>query len=176
MKKLFMLGLVLLFMFGASFNNIASDQNNVEKLIEIMKSGKINLWRGENEKVLYIYENTGKHNHFKTTYKKHYVTLKKDVDNNEWLVISLRDYEDYYTIHDARGFILVILVDYDNDGKVDVWRKNYIIALDVYHILKPFYPPGYINQDWFKMSREEAQKIFDKELNYILESIDKAKS
>ena len=176
MKKLFMLGLMLIFMFGASFSNIASDQNNVEKLIEIIKSGKVNLWVDRNEKVLYIYENTGKHDHFETTYKKHYVTLKKGADNSEWLVIGLRDYQDYYTIHNARGFILVILVDYNNDGKIDTWRKDYIIALDAYHILSPFYPPGYINKDWFKMSREEAQKIFDKELNYILENIDKAKS
>jgi len=176
MKKLFMLGVMLIFILAAASNNIASDQNNVEKLIEVIKSGEVNLWRDGNEKVLYIYENTGKHNHFETTYKKHFATLRKGADNSEWLMVGLRDYQDYYTIHNARGFILVVLVDYNNDGKVDNWRKDYMIALDDYHILKPFYPPGYLNKDWFKMPREEAQKIFDKELNYILENVDKAKS
>ena len=40
MKKLFMLGLMLIFILGVTSNNIASGQNNVEKLIGVIKSGE----------------------------------------------------------------------------------------------------------------------------------------
>ena len=171
MKKLLIVGLFLLVMLSIG----ASSQNNVEKLMGIIKSGEIELWRdGCNEKVLRIYENTGKHNHFQTTYKEHFAIVER-IGDDDRLTLNIRDYQDYYTIHDARGFILIILIDYNKDGKVDDWRKDYVILLDEYHVLQPFYPPNYLNKNWFKMTRVEAQSMFDQELGYILENIDKAK-
>jgi hypothetical protein len=175
MKKLWMLGLVLIFAFGITFISGASDQNKVEKLMSTIKSGEVNLWNDVGDKVVYIYENTGQHNHFETKYKKHYAIINKSPSGNECLTLIVRDYQNYYQSHDSRGFILIALVDYNKDGEVDDWRKDYVILLDEATILIPNYPPGYLNQEWFKLTQEEAQKIFDEELNYILENIDKAK-
>ena len=168
-------GLVLIFGFGIIFSSGAVDQNKVEKLISTIKLGKVNLWNDVGNKVVHIYENTGAHALFETTYKKHYAIIERAPNGAEYLELIVRDYQDYYTTHDARGFILIILVDYNKDGKVDAWRKDYVILQDESTILMPRYPSGYLNQDWFKLTQEEAQKIFDEELNYILENIDKAK-
>jgi len=175
MKKLLMLGLVLVFAFGITFISGASDQNKVEKLMSTIKSGEVNLWNDVGNKVIRIHENTGNHDHFKTTYKRHYAIIDRGPSGDECLTIVVRDYQEYYTSHDARGFILIALVDYDKDGKVDDWRKDYVILLDESTILIPRYPEGYLNQDWFKLTQEEVQKIFDAELDYILDNIDKAK-
>ena len=177
MKKLLMLGLALVFAFGINFSSTASDKNKVDDLVGLIKSGEVKLWvNEETRKIMYVYENTGQHDHFETTFKKHFVVVEKHPVGFEMLTIMVRDYQDYYTIHEAQGFILVILVDYNKDGIVDDWRKEYLILLDKSFFLVPNYPPGYLNQNWFKMSREEAQKIYDKELNYMLENADKAKS
>ena len=175
MKKLFIFGLALLVAFGISFS-IAADKNKVDELVSIMKSGKVNLWNDVGNKVIHIYENTGQHDYFETTYKKHYAIIERAPRGNEHLTLIVRDYQNYYQSHDARGFILVILVDYNKDGKVDDWRKNYVILIDESTILTPNYPPGYLNTGWFKLTQEEAQKIYDDELNFMLENIDKAKS
>jgi hypothetical protein len=176
MKKLLMLGLALVFMLGIGFSSIAADRSDVEKLVSLIKSGEIKLWTDTPEmKVMHVYENTGKHSNFETTFKRHFAVLEGSGVLESFTII-LRDYQDYYTIHDAQGFILVILVDYNKDGVVDVWRKDYMILLDKSYFLTPFYPPGYINHDWFKMSREEAQQIYDAELKYMLENTDKANS
>ena len=175
MKKLFMLGLVLVFAFGITFSSNAADQNKVEKLILIMKSGEVNLWDNSvGNIVLYLYENTGQHDSFETTYKKHFAIINKGPDGADFLTIVVRDYQDYYTMHDACGFIMVTMADFNNDGRVDKWHQNYVILLDKHFILSPFYPPGYLNQDWSKCTPEKAQKIFDEELNYILKNTNKA--
>lgn len=171
-----MLGLALVFAFGIGINSIAADKNDVQKLMSLMKSGEVNLWANQKSKVLHIYENTGPHDYFETTFKKHYAVIERHPAGFEMFTIIVRDYKDFYTTHDAQGFILVILVDFNRDGVVDKWRKDYVILLDGSMILMPHYPPGYINQDWYKMNREEAQKIFDEELNYMLENTDKAKA
>ena len=41
--------------------------------------------------------------------------------------------------------------------------------------LPVFVDQVYLNQDWFEMSKEEAQKMYDKELNFMLDNADKAK-
>lgn len=176
MKKLLMLGLALMFAFGISLS-IAANKNKVDELVSIMKAGKVNLWATDGTtRVMHIYENTGQHDHFETTFKKHYAVVERHPAGFEMFSLIVRDYQDFYTIHEAQGFILVILVDYDKDGIVDDWRKDYLILLDKSYFLIPNYPPGIINYDWFKMSREEAQKIYDDELNFMLENSDKAKS
>lgn len=175
MKKLLLLGLALVFAFGIGINSIAADSNDVQKLMSLMKSGEVKLWgNSDRAKVMHIYENTGNHNNFETTFKKHYALIEKH-PGGETFKLIVRDYQNYYTIHDARGFILIILADYDRDGKVDQWRKDYVILLDDHFILIPHYPSGLINTDWYKMSREEAQKIFDEELKYMLEHKNEAK-
>jgi len=177
MKKLLMLGLALIFAFGINFSGIAADKSKVDELVDIMKSGEINLWSvSGNTRVMHVYENTGLHDSFETTFKKHYAIIERHPAGFEMFTIVVRDYQDYYTIHDAQGFIVVILADYNKDGKVDAWRKDYMILLDKDYFLIPSYPPGYLNMDWFKMSEEEAQKIYDEELNYMLENTDKAKA
>jgi hypothetical protein len=176
MKKLLMLGVALVFMFGIGFSSIAADKNKVNELVNMIQSGKVNLWADDGvKKVMHVYENTGQHDKFETTFKKHYAIVDKHPAGFGYLTLIVRDYQDYYTIHDAQGFILVILVDYNKDGIVDDWRKDYLILLDGDYFLIPNYPPGYLNHDWFKMSREEAQKIFDEELNFMLNNADKAK-
>lgn len=176
MKKLLILGLVLIVMFGIGINNVTADKNKSDKLIGIIESGEVNLWADDGvKKVMYVYENTGQHDKFETTFKKHYVIVDKHPAGFGYLTLIVRDYQDYYTIHEAQGFILVVLVDYNKDGKVDDWYKDYLILLDGNYFLVPSYPPGYLNQGWFKMSKEEAQKMYDKELNFMLDNTDKAK-
>ena len=170
-----MLGLALVLSFGISFSSVAADKSKVDELIGLMKSGKINLWSNSgNTKVMHIYENTGLHDNFETTFKRHFAILEGYSEDEECITLVIRDYQDYYTIHDAQGFILYILVDLDKDGVVDRWRKDNRIVLDNTYFLDPRYPPGLINYDWFNLSREEAQKLYDKELKYMLENADKA--
>jgi len=176
MKKLLMLVLALAVAFGISFSSTASDKNKADELVGLIKSGEVKLWNDTpGSKVMYIYENTGAHDHFETTFKKHYAIVERHPAGFEMFTIVVRNYQDYYTIHDAQGFILYVLVDYNKDGIVDKWRKDYLILLDKSYFLVPNYPPGLINYDWFEMSKEEAQKIYDAELNYMLENVDKAK-
>jgi len=171
MKKLLMLGLVLVFIFSMISISHGADAKDVNKLINLMKSGEVKLWNKTYPLVVCIHENTGLHDHFLTLYKRHYALLKKEVG----LTLLMRDYKEYGTL-DARGFVLWVMVDDNRDGIVDKWHKEYIIIINEGDVLNPRYPEGYLNLDWLKMTREEAQKLFDAELKYILENIDKAKA
>ena len=166
-----MLGLALIFAFGISFSSNAADKNDVTKLINLMKSGEVKLWNKTNPLVICIHENTGFHDHFPALYKKHYALLK----TGGHFVLIVRDYMEYGTC-DARGFVLWIMGDDNKDGIVDIWDKDFIIFVNGSYILNPRYPEGYRNSDWFKTTREEAQKMFDAELKYILENVDKAEA
>jgi len=159
MKKIIICGLVLSFLFFIGFTGTsrAADPSDVSKIVKILSSIE--------SKQLVIHENTGAHDHFPTTWKKHYALLY----GQDFFQLVVRDYKSYYTVHDACGFTIILLDDINRDGKVDQWVKHYYIKLDNRYILSPHYPPGYLNKDWSKMTREEAQKVYDEELKYIIE-------
>jgi len=169
MKKIIICSLVLSFLFLIGFTGTsrATDTSDVSKAIEILSKSV--------SKQLSIHENTGKHDHFPTTWKMHYAMLIEGSFPGGVFQLIVRDYRSYYTVHDACGFTIIILVDYNKDGKVDEWTKAYYIKLDNRYILSPPYPPGYLNKDWNKMTQEEAQKVYDEELKYFIENSGLAK-
>ena len=167
MKKYIIGLLALVFTLGV-FSVNAADTKDVQKLMNMMKSGEINMWN-TNPPVVCIHENTGMHDNFPTKYKEHYALI----ENGKFLSLIMRDYTEFYSL-DARGFVMFAAVDFNCDVIVDRWAKHYVILVNGNYILSPKYPNGYLNNDWNKMTKAEAQERFDYELKYILENSDKA--
>ena len=92
------------------------------------------------------------------------------------LEMVVRYYQDFTTIK-SRGFEQWMLVDTNLDGKINVVRRKYVIVACEDHdcvdnyIIQPYYPKGLINKDWFNPSKEESNKIYDKEINYWMKTI-----
>lgn len=164
MKKLFLLVSVLVTFLFVSIST-AADKDEVQKFISDIQ--------GTQSTTAFIHENTGKHDHFRTSWKEHYATLIP-LPGSTGLQLIVRDYQDYYTVHNACGFIIIIVSDLNADGVVDKWHKSYFIKLNDSFLFSPSYPPGYLNYDWSKMTLEEAQIVFDMELKYQKDNASKA--
>ena len=173
---IFVLILGISLAFGTKL--VTADKADVATIMNYIENNKKVLYESNlDNDIMKIYENTGKHNHFPTTWKDHYYfVMKRNIYGVELAVpyfhIVVRDYQNFYTSHDAMGFVMVSMADFNNDGEVDWWMKDFVIVLDGYTILRPHYPEGYVNYDWFELTREEAQAIFDAEIKFAVEKIE----
>jgi hypothetical protein len=174
---IFVLILGISLAFGAKSG--AADKAGVQKIVDhvdSLPSAEVySVWNGAN--IMHLYQNTGLHDNFPTSWKEYYVFADVNIgpakSDKPYMRLIVRDYQNYYTVHESRGYVIIVLADFENDGVVDAWAKDYVILLDEGSILKPRYPEGLINRDWFELSREEAQEIYDKEIKYVLERIEK---
>jgi len=88
------------------------------------------------------------------------------------LWLDLRQYRDLASPH-TRQFVQWHLVDFNCDGIVDKYSRNFAILYslhknDRYFYLIPKWPKGFRDLQWYKPSKEEAQRIYEGELNYWL--------
>jgi hypothetical protein len=79
----------------------------------------------------------------------------------------VKEYQEFVS-PDSRGFVLWTLFDYDMDGELDSVERRFIVVMQDRVLMMPEYPAGYINTEWYSVPREEAEKRFDREVNYWL--------
>jgi hypothetical protein len=160
-----------------STKSMAADQADIIKIMNHIENNQDTMYEvNPDNDIMKIYENTGQHDYFPTTWTDHYFfVIKRNVAGVPvvpYFSVITRDYQNFYTSYDAKGFVMTHVVDYNNDGKVDDWFRDFVIILDDYIVLRPKYPEGYLNFDWFELSREEAQAIFDEEVRFAVEKIE----
>ena len=117
-------------------------------------------------KTLRSKENLTKHDHFDWRYDVHYVTLYGE-DETCFLRFQVKVYQEFVS-PDSRGFVMWTFVDRDMDGKFDFVERRYNLIMQDRVVMMPEYPEGYINAEWHTVSKEEAQKLLDHEVNYWL--------
>jgi hypothetical protein len=117
-------------------------------------------------KTLASHENLANHNNFDWRYDMHFVTLYSG-EVNSYLRFQVKEYQEFVS-PDSRGFILWTFYDYDMDGELDSVDRKYYLIMQNRVFMMPDYPPGYINKDWYNVPKEEAEKRFQREVNYWL--------
>lgn len=122
-------------------------------------------------------ENTADHDYFDWEWTLHVLKIHYYPTHNRIkLEIISRDYKDFITIK-SRGFEQWVLVDINLDGIIDIERKSYTILVcendECKHtyIIRPTYPEGFINPNWFILTKEEVNKKYEKEINYWMKTI-----
>lgn len=109
------------------------------------------------------------HNHFKWTWTLHFLVYKfyglDESNGTAWVEFSAKEYQEFVTA-DSRGFVVIHVVDYDLDGHVDAYTRDFYLVMQNDAIMLPKYPEGLINPDWYHPSQEELDEILQKELNY----------
>jgi len=178
MKKLLV---VLLSCIGVLFcmNVNSYTQNDVVSICEFIMSDKSNeiiVNEEVNEetkhgfRTLFSEENLTGHDHFKYRWDVHYVCYEYNINmkNKGIITFTIKEYQSFIS-PDSRGYVLWRLSDFDRNGVVDSYSRDYfIVGPDNIHIL-PQYPDGFINSDFHKPSLEESQKRFDREIEYWMD-------
>lgn len=111
-------------------------------------------------------ENLTKHDHFDWRYDMHYVTLFCG-EPNCFLKFQVKEYQEFVS-PDSRGFVLWTFFDYDMDGEFDSVERRYDLVMQDRVVMMPEFPAGFISREWYHVPREEAEKRFEKEVNYWL--------
>ena len=117
-------------------------------------------------KTLTSKENLTNHDHFDWRYDRHFVTLHCGVIYC-FLEFQIKEYQEF-TSPDSRGFVLWSFFDYDMDGEFDSVERRYNLVMQDRVLMMPEFPPGYVNKEWYYVPKDEAEKRFEKEVNYWL--------
>lgn len=105
-------------------------------------------------------------------WEKHYaeITPIKKI-NGYQLCLTIRNYKHLTTA--GAQFIQYVFKDYDADGTVDKWLKDYKLLQprgenDKHFMYRysPSYPDGFVNKKWYEMSFDEAQSMYKEEIDY----------
>jgi hypothetical protein len=118
-------------------------------------------------KTLTSKENRAEHEHFRWRYDIHLVTLYRE-ETDWYLQFQVKEYQEFVS-KDSRGFILWTFLDYDMDGEFDSVSRSYHLVMQNRVFMMPEYPQGFISRDWYDVSSKEAEKKFDREVNYWVE-------
>jgi len=98
-----------------------------------------------------------------------YVTDGKEKWYRKSIWFQVREYQAL--VSGDRQFVEYWLADLDLDGKVDQYFKKFEITTpscntEYFRFVFPQYPKGFVNFDWYKMSKKELDEVFNKELNF----------
>ena len=172
MKSILALLVGVMLAFGGV---VQADNDKAERILNAINKGEMqvklhNLVTPEG----YAYRhaekevNTAEHDSFKWIWNWHYV----DVFGEEMLFMSTRNYKEL--VSPGRQYVEWLIQDYDADGIVDNWQREYVILQEDkyddgeslwFHIM-PNYPEGFRAEKWFEPTKEEAQEIYNKELDF----------
>lgn len=93
------------------------------------------------------------------------------------LLISKREYKDLATIH-SRQFKEYNLTDYGSNGIIDKSSRRFEITQSdedgdnaPFFFINPEYPKWFIKENYHKIPKDIAQKIYEEEINYWLKEI-----
>uniref|UniRef100_A0A6M3K401 Uncharacterized protein n=1 Tax=viral metagenome TaxID=1070528 RepID=A0A6M3K401_9ZZZZ len=185
MKKLLM---VILLLFTGMFlctGIINSQDNNIGVICKYIMSdsSKEYVVRDEiNPNIKYGFktilsdENLTKHSAFKWKWTIHVACYEYVMNMKDKGIISftIKEYQSFVS-PDSRGYVLWRLIDFNRDGVVDKYNREYrIVGPDDIHIL-PNYPEGFVNNDFCSPTQKESQKRFDKEIEYWMGIINENK-
>lgn len=174
-KFLIVAGLIIALVAGWNTLSMSSNQNSLLLIKEyILSPFSKDLVNDDGQvpstpvtyKTLYSEENLANHDHFDWRYDMHYVTLYCE-EIHCFLRFQVKEYQEFVS-PDSRGFVLWTLFDYDMDGEFDSVERRFIVVMQDRVLMMPEYPEGYINTEWYSVPREEAEKRFDREVNYWL--------
>jgi len=131
---------------------------------------KVGVYKGPVFSRLRAEHNTALHDEFKWKWELYVVVTWNDPGDG--IKVVLREYQEYST-RGGRGFVEYVIADRNMDGIADKWMRDYNITNSCdgkdFYFVRPEYPEGYINSDWYKISQEEANKIYEKVITYFLE-------
>lgn len=117
-------------------------------------------------------EDISKHD-FKWRWDEHNIGIHRyQTPNESWygtaLYVSVSQYQELVT--PGRAVVTISLVDYDADGKVDnTWRDFNILVPagdDAWMVISPRYPDGFRDMRWYDPSMEDAQELYEHELDF----------
>jgi len=94
------------------------------------------------------------------------VAFSETAGYSRWVSFSLGACKEHVTPSYQR--VRWVLHDYNGDGVVDKWLRDYEIYTEQGIGVSPNYPDGFVDTEWWTPSREEAQRIFDQCANYWL--------
>jgi len=131
---------------------------------------KVSVYKDSVFSRLWAEHNTALHDEFRWEWEM-YVVVAWD-DPRDGIKVVLREYQEYIS-SGGRGFVEYVIADRNMDGIADGWMRGYNITVSCdeedFYFVSPRYPEGYINSDWYKISQEEANKIYEKVITYFLE-------
>ena len=185
MKKLLMLGLALMFMFGISTFAHAAEQSDMNKLRDYALSEKAKKELGKDyyvtgergfEKVILI-SSEEKIDLVRTDV--HYLRVENWGGGLFCINLALHQISDSLSPN-SHTVVEYLFVDGGADGKIDTVLKDLKIVMENFEgtedfdiLLLPRFPKdlqNYLNNEW-RPSKEVAQVIFDKEVKYWIKKL-----
>jgi len=138
-----------------------------EDIIEVFIN-EIDRWVNEkcDRMVIQLRKNDCDHEHFLLNYTDHAIDAPL-IKEKKFVSVIFRVDKYVESTNNSMSVTTYILKDEDGDGEVDYWYKYFTIFMDRL-VIEPDYPHGYRNNKWFSMTKEEAQKLFDKEVEFFL--------
>lgn len=182
MKKLLGICIALLLVFGTlSFGDVGEDaKEELKPLINYAYSDKPltdlekdRYYLQPGTKNVMMSKMVGNENDVR--WEAHRVKI--GVYGAPYIEFSVRYYKDF-TSTAAYGFEEWILIDWHLDGVVDEyikeWRpviRDYTGSPNMDMIIRPIYPEGFVNYEWYKATKEELQEKYEAELEFWLNHI-----
>lgn len=174
-KKFIAAIIIAILLFGSG---VSAKENTIldkiNKLVYYMEGGKLDKylqvkkpdWMGVREKIA-----VGEYS-IDYKWEIHYAEIDFHGAHGNNLFIAVRHYQNYTS--PGHGFEVWEFIDRGRDGIIDVCKRDYkIVVKDVFVDPAPHWPKGIFNKDWFVPSREEINKVFEKELDYWLLKVEK---
>ena len=88
-----------------------------------------------------------------------------DTNNKGWLTLTAKDYQEFVTAN-SKGVMITKVTDFNMDGIVDKYSREYYIVINGNNIIMPAFPKGYVNPNWKTPSEEELNQFLQRELDY----------
>jgi hypothetical protein len=112
-------------------------------------------------------ENTADHDNFPWSWNKHElgVLFSPQTGDVIGIIFARAEYHELITA-DSRQIIVYVLSDFDLDGIIDQKHKDYILVMQNSNLIFPYWPEGFRNMDWYKMSDEDVKKLLEEEIKF----------
>ena len=88
-----------------------------------------------------------------------------DTNNKGWLTLTAKDYQEFVTAN-SKGVMITKVTDFNMDGIVDKYSREYYIVINGNNIIMPAFPKGYVNPNWKTPSEEELNQFLQREVDY----------
>lgn len=170
------IGLVLGTITPTSSNKLTTDIK-YEVVKEFIRHGdshqymvlnSYNSMTGNSSQMYRNEENTAVQTDFPWTWTIHFMIWAYpglDVNGEGWLTLTAKDYQEFVTAN-SKGVLVTKVTDFNMDGVVDDYSREYYIVINGDNIIMPHYPEGFFNEDWFTPSQEELDQMLQRELDY----------